>query len=129
MKKITSLSIIGFVICTAFIKPTKLAADYRDAYIGTYFCKGKTTIMSFSANTASHTINDTLTIMVSKDMIDSVLVFKIGRIINKFKLSNNILQAYPEGGHNWGKFISTDSVSINLAMGHVGTASYTGKKR
>ena len=126
MKK-TIVSILAvFTLCTAFNTAT---TDYRDAYCGTYFCKSTTSTINLEHGGTSTINKDTTSIQVIKDVIDSVLLVKIARSTHKFKLINNILSAYPAGGHFGGRFIATDSIFINIAIGHAGTTVYKGKKK
>ena len=128
MKTYIALSVLGFIICTAFNKPTKLITDYRDAHAGTYFCKSKVVIANLTHG-GSTVINDTISVKVTKDALDSILQITTGCSVSKFKLKNNILYAYPEGGHRGGGFTGADSIFVSMTQGHAGTVFYAGKKR
>lgn len=119
------------IICTAFILPTthpanSLCVDYRDAYVGTYFCSSYSVINRFKEGPIS--LNDTISIQVSKDAIDSVLKIGIGVNSFLFKLKSGVLYNYPdETAHLNGKFYSTDSILVNI-MSRASMLSLTGKK-
>lgn len=123
--------IVGFIICTAFIIPTthpvtSLCTDYRDAYVGAYFCHSYSLQVRF--NESPKAVNDTISIQVSKDAVDSILQFGIGINTFKFKLKNGVLYNYPdENAHLNGKFYATDSVLINI-MSRT-TLNLVGKKK
>jgi hypothetical protein len=123
MKKNIIFMVAGFFICTAF---TVLLTDYRDVYIGHYFCNRK--ITTFSLGGPIYT-NDTLTINVIKDVTDSIIQITTKKENTyKFKLKNNILYAYPHGGSSSGKFLANDSIYIYIASGR-GSVIYKGKKK
>ena len=96
MKTYIALSVLGFIICTAFNKPTKLITDYRDAHAGTYFCKSKVVIANLTHG-GSTVINDTISVKVTKDALDSILQITTGRSVSKFKLKNNICMLTRKG--------------------------------
>ena len=128
MRKIIAISILGFVICTAFNKPMFLFTDYRDAYTGTYFCKSacsnKDGVTRESVNTT-----DTLSIAISKDAADSVLQIKLGTNILKVKLLNKNLTAFQAGSHYGGNFFASDSLDFIFASGRTSSCKYIGKKK
>jgi hypothetical protein len=133
MKKKILLIITGLIICTAFNKskiadPSRtiktVCTDYRDAYVGYYFCH------SFSTTGGSenpYRIKDTLTINVAKNVLDSIIQITVGPNTLKYKLTSGVLRAYPDG-HRGGKFFATDSISVNISYGHVSASYFIGKK-
>lgn len=128
MKKYITLSVLGFIICTAFNKPVVLLTDYRDAYTGTYSCK------FYNNHLSSETMLYVLdtgraNISISKDAIDSVLQINLGGQILKAKLMNKVLQPYPQRGKYGGKFFSTDSISFGFASTMASSIRYMGKKQ
>ena len=136
MKKIISICILGFVICTAFNKPQllhsaltgrSLFTDYRDAYTGTYLCKSY--IHHLSLENKQY-VNDkgTVSIVISKDALDSVLQINLSQQILKAKLINNVLQPYPQGGHYGGRFYAADSLSFGYTPSMAVSLRYIGKK-
>lgn len=127
MKKIIAVSMLGFIISTAFNKPAILLSDYRDAYTGNYFCTRSCERMKTSPN-ASTTYTDTLTIGVAKDALDSILKITIGQSTYRAKLKNNTLHPYTAGARFGGKFFSTDSISF-MSSGLGNLCSYRGKKK
>ncbi|MHB8261852.1 MAG: hypothetical protein ACYDCN_13445 [Bacteroidia bacterium] len=125
--KIITLSILGFIICTAF---NKISNDYRDSYIGTYFCHSSYTVLvNTGQGGTQQTHTDTLSISVAKAAKDSVLAIKIGTNTHLFKLKNNILYAHPKGEHRIGRFIDADSILVSIEGGHFASFIYTGKKK
>jgi len=129
MKKILLLFGISFIICSAFNKPLVLITDYRDAYIGNYYCKSKCQVLN-STNTELNTNVDTLTVVITKEFTDSILKVTIRQNSFQMKLRNNNMYPYPSGRHISGKFFSMDSIHINLSPGRMpNTCTYRGKKR
>ena len=127
MRKITAISIVGFVICTAFIKPTtKPASDYRDAYTGSYFCMCTQTQME---STGQYTRMDTASIVISKDAKDSILQVKTGSSTLKVKLIKKVMRTGNPGIQCGGYFFSTDSLSFGFALSPASSCKYRGKKR
>jgi hypothetical protein len=118
--------IIGVIIClmvlTAFIKPKQIANDYRDGYIGNYFCRSTVTAVGKGA------MYDTVTIGISKDVLDSVVQIKFGRNTKKFKIKNNLLNPSSIGEHHNGIFFATDSIRLYMYGGHA-MVTYVGKKK
>ena len=127
--KIIALSVLGFIICTAFIKPKALVTDYRDTYTGTYFCNRTTTTALLGQRIAPKIIKDTVSILVAKDIEDSTMRITIQGGTYKMKLKNTTNRAYLDGGRNRGVFFDTDSISFSTPLGHAGAAFYVGKKR
>ena len=109
------------MLCTAFIKPKNNVNDYRDAYTGNYFCRS--TVVASSARP----MYDTVTITVSKDVLDSVLQIKFGMNTHKFKIQNTLLNSLAGDGHS-GKFFATDSLRLYMYGGH-SHVSYIGKRK
>lgn len=128
MKKIITLSIVGFVICTAFNYSVVLLTDYRDAYTGNYFCTRSCERMKTSPNDLNTTTTDTLTIAVAKDALDSIMNITIGQSTLQVKLKNNTLHPYTAGSRFGGKFFATDSISF-MSSGLGNLCSYRGKKK
>lgn len=118
--------IIGVISClmvlTAFIKPKEITNDYRNGYIGNYFCRS--TIIAVGKGA----MYDTLTIAISKDALDSVVQIKFGRNIQKFKVKNNLLNPSSIGEHHHGNFFAADSISLHVYGGHA-MVTYLGKKK
>lgn len=140
MKKIIFAASVSLFICAAFTAPifnsntekprdnfSGLITDPRDAYVGAYFCQRSTT--SFRLDRLPDVVNDTLTMNVSKDAVDSVLLIANGNNSNKFKLKNGILNPYPEGERRSGKFFASDSIRLIVGLGRASSASYIGKKK
>ena len=125
MKKILLFVLTGFIICTAFNKP--LCIDYRDAYVGKYFCKRSTT--SFSFDGAPTVFRDTITIGAAKDALDSIMQITARAKTYQFKLKSGILYGYPDGAHQGGNFFATDGIRFNISLGHASSADYFGKKK
>ena len=126
MKKIIAISILGFMMCTAFNIPT-IFTDYRDSYTGSYFCNRSCEGMRNRQNTQS-THSDTVTITVTKDVLDSILQITIGKNILQVMLKNNTLYPYPAGARLGGKFLSNDSIAF-MSSGLGNSCSYRGKKK
>jgi hypothetical protein len=129
MKKIIAISIIGFLICTAFNWQRGLTIDYRDAYTGTYFCKSKVSTADIIHGGSPAVDYDTLSVKVTKDVIDSVLQIKTWRNVYKMKLKSGTMYAYPEGGHRGGSFYAADSIRLVISVGHSSAHSFVGKKK
>src|SRR5579872_5089895 len=95
MKKIITISVFTFIICSAFKVDTSI--DYRDACTGVYACKKYTE--KFSLETKDTKLDTSrVNITISKDAIDSVLQINVSGQILKAKLINSELQPYPLGG-------------------------------
>lgn len=136
MKKIFFFTTVSFIICSAFNKaansnsgyPNKnLCADYRDAYVGSYFCNS--TSPKIRLYEAPIIIRDTVSVNVTKDRTDSILQFTIGSNILKFKLKNGILSSYPEeDNHKNGNFFASDSLRLYISLGRTISINLKGKK-
>ena len=120
--------ITTFIICTAFNK-TKIVhpGDYRDSYTGAYFCRRSSTTINLGA--PAKVKKDTITVYVTKDVIDSVLQISMSNSVNKFILRNGILTEYPNEGHSGGKFFASDSIRLNILFGHGYQSRLVGKKK
>ena len=127
MKKTIVAIILVFIICTAFNKPNDtLESDYRDTYIGTYFCK--CICNNSNGGTTSNLIMDTLSVSITKTAQDSVVQVNIGNRVLKLKLKNKLLMPYEDEGHFGGKFFSADSLDFYFAAGRSSSCRYLGKK-
>lgn len=128
MKRISIISLIGLILCTAFICPQVSISDYRNSYVGKYACK--VTGNHFQSNTTSNAvITDTISITITKDASDSVLLVNIRQQILKVKLVNKNLQATISGCHYGGKFYSADSLFFIYQPSMAVSSRYTGKKK
>ncbi|MGQ0828779.1 MAG: hypothetical protein ACT4ON_10330 [Bacteroidota bacterium] len=129
MKKNIPFVLISFIICTSFNNGTILLSDYRDEYLGNYFCTSRCQVLN-SEHSAINTRIDTRTISVTKDPLDSILKIGIGTKTYQVKLKNNLLYAYPSGNHWGGKFYERDSISFVLSASKAPNACrYNGKRR
>jgi len=128
MKKIILVSIIG-IVCMAFIKVNKTIVDYREIYVGTYSCQQVCYQKSTEQGKAPIASTNTLAVNVSKDAIDSVLLFQIDGRNMKFKLAGTFINCVENGLHGGGKFYSTDSLKISLSMGRANSCKFIGKKK
>jgi hypothetical protein len=131
MNKNIFFIIAGIFICSAFNKPKnriyiKNCIDYRDIYIGNYYCQSHSIVARVSEFPKVE--KDTKTICVLKDQQDSVLIINIGSQNLKFKLKNSLLIAYPEGGRYGGRFYSVDSIGLNIVLGRLSSLRLKGKK-
>ncbi len=131
MKKIIFLTLLGFLICAAFIAPEKnlrkpLLTDYRDAYVGSYTCVRNSYHLRPSESVAKAC--DTINVAVSKDATDSIIIITIGGSLSKFKLKSAWLYSYPENNsHRGGKFFGGDSLALYQTNRGGGT-NIVGKK-
>jgi len=128
MKKVVIISFVWFLICTAFNSPKALISDYRDGYVGKYFCK-KSSSRFQGGKIAPAVSSDTITITISKDALDSVLQINLGQQILKVKLINKVLQPYTQGGHYGGRFFANDSLSFSFSPSLAISYRYLGKKK
>ncbi len=126
------------MLCTAFKnektfdpsttkKQINLVIDYREVYVGNYFCHRSTT--GFKSGDLATITNDTLTISLTKTDIDSILQVHTGGRNYQFKLKNSLLYAYPEGGRHGGKFFANDSIVLMIPIGRASSSNYLGKKK
>lgn len=117
-----------FAVFTAFNKPIESFADYRDTYVGTYFCSSMCRGVNSEHNGLT-SASDTITISIVKDPMDSILQITIRNTIFKVKLKSTIMSAYPLGQHWAGIFYSTDSIGFSKSVGlAANVCSYLGKK-
>lgn len=127
MKKIITLNMICFIICTSFNNPTT-TTDYRNAYTGTYFCNRMCD--SYSGHKpGENSKSDTISIIITKDAVDSVLQISIEQQIFKIKLFNKTLQAYPINGHYGGYFFASESIEFYFANGRAHSCKIMGKRK
>ncbi len=122
MKKNLLIAFFSFIFFTTF-KTNYFFTDYRDNFVGDYFCNSKCKV--FDNDTIRR---DTLSISISKDLIDSILKINIGSSLYLVKLNDTILHSYPLGGHQGGYFFSLDSVSFSINIGVGKYCIYRGKK-
>ena len=124
MKKI----ILTYFVVVAFGSGfTCTYADYRDIYTGTYRCKSYRSHLD--PNTMAYKTNaDSINIVVSKDVIDSILQIKIGSQVLQAKLINKGLRAYPSAGKYGGRFFSSDSLKLKVISSMASSTYYEGKK-
>lgn len=110
-----------------YSQPGVTITDYRDAYIGSYFCtcicQGVDTDIS---KLTSHT--DTTTLYITKNQLDSILNIEIGHNLYQVKLKNGIIYAYPFGRH-WGGRLSANNISFGLSESMTTMCKYKGKKK
>ena len=116
-----------YFICSSFSSVHKVNTDYRDPYVGNYYCKANC-IVPNTEHSALTTVTAHLTINVAEDAIDSVLDITLNVNTYKVKLKSGILYAYPSGSPWRGQFYSTDSLSFSVTPGlGPNTCSYKGK--
>ena len=129
-------STIILIIYSAFIKVETLNdkrfaksnfTDYRDAYTGSYLCNRSS--ITCNAIGGPTEVNDTVTITVSKDIVDSILKVAVGLNKYSFKLNSGSLIAFPFIERRRGEFFAIDSIRLYIASGKVSALSYTGKKK
>ena len=133
------LSFIALIICAGFTytdyskSKNKIKAilitDYRDTYVGTYFCNRGTKVMTGIAERTYRT--DTISLYISKDATDSILQVKISNQIIKVKLvvKNMTFYSSSNGIGGGGNFFSTDSLNFNYAVGRTTFSFCKGKKK
>lgn len=108
------------------IKP--VLPDYRDQFLGTYFCKKISSSLSNDAK-GSVSKTDTLSIKISKDVVDSVLVINLKEGRLKFKLVGKSIRSEPLTGMQiGGKFFAGDSLDLYFSPNHAFAYRYIGKK-
>ena len=128
MKKIILISLIGLIICTAFVCPQVSISDYRNAYVGKYACHSSTRQFK-GGNTAHAVFTDTISITITKDVADSILLVNIRQQTLKVKLINKSMQASVSGSHYGGKFYATDSLFFSFQPSMAVSYKYYGKKK
>ncbi len=126
MKKLIFLLFASIIVCMAFISPPE---DYRDIYVGRYFCTSRCQSLNSDYTELSYH-NDTVTILVTKNTRDSVLNISIRGGSHELKLISNILRPAMRGSRDHGKFFSNDSIifSSSPGLGPNG-CSFKGKKQ
>jgi hypothetical protein len=125
---VKKLFIISLILIGLIDKPKALLTDYRDPYIGSYFCNKICEALD-SAHTGHVMSNDTITITVAKDDLDSVLNIFVNLSTFKVKLRDEVLYSYQPGTRISGKFFSSDSISFGTSQGHmINICAYRGKK-
>jgi hypothetical protein len=100
--------------------------DYRDTYVGNYFCRSRTTVYIFNESVA--TSYDTVTVHITKGIQDSVMNISINNNSYKFKLISGNLYSYDLIDLGGGKFFSTDSFKAIISIGRASSIIYIGKK-
>jgi hypothetical protein len=126
MKKI--LMPAAALLCLVLMTGGKPATDYRDAYVGSYFCNRNCNHFNLDSHGYIN-VADTITINISKDALDSIMQIRLGRDTVKAKLVSGDLFPYPDGSNYGGSFFSTDSLNFAIAYGRVRTCNYRGKKQ
>ncbi|HKC66912.1 MAG TPA: hypothetical protein VKG26_01685 [Bacteroidia bacterium] len=129
MKKIIALSIVGFIICTAFKKPINLITDYRDAYTGIYTCKRYAERLNLQTKLYDLDTGKT-NITVTKADVDSVLQISVrGQNLQAKLISGGVLQPYPLESKNYGgKFASTSNLDFYYNPDRTLFSRYIGSK-
>ncbi len=110
------LLITAFIIFLITNNPKALLTDYRDIFIGSYFCTKQCQTLNANLNIAF--FEDTLSINITKDNLDSVLNINIKQNNYKVKLLNGILIPYRPGDLIHGYFYSLDSISFAISLSH-----------
>jgi hypothetical protein len=118
----------SFIVLILFISSKTLPSDYRDSYVGNYFCKKDCQVVN-SNRSGLEIVSDTVTVHVTKDVADSTLNLAFGQLNVKVKLKGMMLLAYPFGGHFSGRFFMGDSIKFGFSIGKVSNVcSLVGKK-
>ncbi len=120
------IGFVGIVTCQVFSQSSDKNTDYRDAYVGSYFC----TYFNQGVDTDQNKLayhNDTITLYITKDPLDSILIIDIDQNIYQVKLKDEIIRAYPPGKH-WGGSLSNNSISFGLSASMTNMCKYKGKK-
>lgn len=127
MKKNLFLLVTGVIIFSAFIIPTE---DYRDSYVGTYFCRSKCESLNSDYTELSYR-NDTITVVITKNNTrDSVLNITIRGKVHELKLKNGVMASNLPSNQNRGRFFSTDSIFFSISPARIPNGcSYKGKKQ
>jgi len=117
---------IGIVSCQVFSQSSVNNTDYRDVYVGRYLCTCFYQGVDSNQNKLTYH-NDTITIYITKDPLDSILIIDIGQNMYQVKLKKEIIYAYPSGNH-WGGRLSTNGISFGLSTSMTTMCKYKGKK-
>ncbi len=126
MKKVLFLLFTAIIICPAFIIPP---TDYRDTYVGSYFCTSKCQVVG--SNITDVTIHsDTITITVTENTRDSILNITVRGRGYQVKLKNGRMFPDPVNSRNQGRFFASDSISFLIPGGLApGACTFLGKKQ
>jgi hypothetical protein len=127
MRNILFIAGIIFILCSSFKKEKSILSDYRDIYVGSFFCVKNCQVVNSSYN-GLNINSDTLTIYVRKDSKDSILDVSIGKSVYPVKLSSGNMMAYPNG-HWGGVYYSVDSLGFSTVTSLAPSGcSYVGKR-
>ncbi|HKC66910.1 MAG TPA: hypothetical protein VKG26_01675 [Bacteroidia bacterium] len=123
-----ALITVGCIICCAFYKPIKPVTDYRDVYVGGYACKKY--IEKLNSSTMTYSLDTgRITIYVSKDVTDSILLVSANGVLLKVKLSSggNLL-SQPVTRSYGGRFYGTGNIDIFYTPNKTLSSRYIGTK-
>jgi hypothetical protein len=123
MKKSILFLIVAVIFCSTIKQKDNFnqggigsCTDYRDAFTGRYFCHRNS--VRINGEGPPDLIKDTISIVVAKSAIDSMMEIAVGSTIHIFKLKNNNLSAYPNGERRLGSFFASDSIRLSISYGH-----------
>jgi len=123
MKKII-IGLTTVVLCLSFSN----TIDYRDVYVGRFLCNQTCREVNY-ARSGFDVIKDTVTLVITKDVEDSILNIKLHNNVYKIKLKNNVMYPFSSKGHHSGKFYNADSlVFAYTANIKSGTCTLGGKR-
>jgi len=108
-------------------QPKVETTDYREPYIGSYFCTSICQGVDSGTNQLTSD-TDTTTLFVTKNSLDSILNIELSPNLYQVKLKDGNLYAYPPGGH-WGGRISGNTINFSLSVSMTSMCKYKGKKK
>jgi hypothetical protein len=129
MKKIIFSICVVYFLCGASSNHHKILTDYRDVYCGNYFCKRTRQYLN-SEHSSIVYANDTITIAITKDAVDSILNIAANQVTYKTKLISGKLSTYISWRQCSGKFYSSDSITFVTSGSQIPNSYYfRGKKK
>ena len=73
--------------------------------------------------------SDTISIILVKDAMDSILQINLGEEIVKVKLRSQTLESFPRNGHYGGYLFAADSINFYYGPSRSSSCRYIGKKK
>ena len=123
------LIVSGFILLTAFNTRPVLLTDYRDAYTGTYFCTRLCSSLKTEGGGRTTKI-DTISIIVSKDVKDSILQINLGQQVLKVRVANKKMRTISSNYRYFaGTFFAKDSINFSFIPALSISYNYIGKRK
>lgn len=131
-KLIIPILLIIVLITSSFVlgghdNVSNSTSDFRDQYLGTYACYGSCNdVFRDGQKILRKKKTETINIIITKDVQDSILQFKIGNNLFKARISSGKFIGVWPTNHFGGEFLSTGRVSFRYSLGRNYSCKFKG---